>query len=105
MKQKRFESIILNGKSFELDHKIAGAIFVTMTIRGVDDCYGRPSDTKRRIWSDWADWFMSHDGICTVHSYNSNFFTISGIVTDIETSKRYECYITPAHNYCYEVQG
>ena len=94
------KNILLNGKHFELDTKKVG-VNPNMVIRGVSDVYGRPSARKVAIWENWVTWFVSNDGTCTVASHNSNFFTIHGVVHDDVSDEWYECYITPAHNYCY----
>lgn len=102
-KTKRYESIILNEKSFKLDHKLIIPYPVNFRARGVNDVYSKPSETKRAIWVEWSNWFYDNQGFCTVASYNSNFFTIEGKVTDKLTGKKYWCYITHANNYCYEM--
>lgn len=102
MAKKRYETIDLFGKSFELDTKETKR-YVPITRRSIDDCYGRCSNTKRVIWNEWYDWFISNNGLCRVASYNCNFFTIEGYVRDFETQRNYYCYITASHNKCYEV--
>lgn len=96
----KYERISLNGRSFELDIKNAG-VNPSMIIRGIHDVYGRPSDTKVAIFESWARWFIDNEGTVTVRSYNSNFFTLHGVVRDAETGNWYECDITPSHNYCW----
>lgn len=97
---KRWLTIELNGKFFELDTKTAG-VNPNMVIRGIHDVYGRPSATKVAIFEHWARWFIDNGGTVTVRSYNSNFFTLHGVVQDDETGNWYECDITPSHNYCW----
>lgn len=97
---KRWQFIIINGRSFELDTKNAG-VNPNMIIRGIHDVYGRPSDTKISIFESWARWFIGNDGTVTVRSYNCMFFTLHGVVRDAETGNWYECDITPSHNYCW----
>lgn len=95
----RFESIIINGKSFELDTKEAG-VNPNMVIRDIRDVCGRPSETKVAIWEKWVTWFVSNDGACTISSYNSYFFSIHGVVHDYVSDEWYECFITAGHNRC-----
>lgn len=99
---KRYLNINLNGENFILDSKEITTETV-LRIREIDDCYGRCSDVKREIWSDWKRWFIQNNGLCTVSSYNCNFFTIEGYVTDKKTGVRYFCYITRSYNRCLKV--
>ena len=96
---KRYENIIINGKSFILDTREAG-VNPNMVIKGIYDVYGRPSETKVLIWKNWVTWFVSNDGVCTISSYNSNFFSIHGVVHDYVSDEWYECFITAGHNRC-----
>lgn len=100
---KRYEKITLNGRNFTLDHKMAIPYPTDFNVKSVDDVYGRCSDVKRSIWREWSDWFYNNNGMCTVTGHNCNFFTIEGKVDDMETGKKYWCYITYANNYCYEL--
>ena len=102
MAKRRYETITLNGVRFTLDTKDVTSE-TSISRRDVSDCYGRPSLTKLAIFNEWSNWFLNNDGYCGVSSYNCNFFTIHGYVTDKETGKRYYCYITKAHNTCIEV--
>ena len=99
----KYENIILNGEHFELNTKEKKKKTSLSGAYDIMDVYGRCSDTKRAIWADWQKWFLHNDGLCTVCSHNSNFFTIHGYVRDQQTNKEYYCYITYAHNYCYEI--
>ena len=100
--KRRYETITLNGQHFELDTK-ERTIETSISRRNIFDCYERPSSYKVSIYQDWLTWFIDNDGYCGVCSYNCNFFTIQGYVTDKETGKRYYCYITKVHNKCIEV--
>lgn len=95
----KYESIILNGRHFELNTREAG-VNPNTVLRGIHDVYGRPSARKVAIFEDWARWFIDNDGTVTVRSYNSSFFTLHGVVHDYVSDNWYECDITPAHNYC-----
>ena len=103
MSKKRWNYILLNGIGFELDMKNPATYETVGDYGDIREAYNRPSDRKMRIYDDWWFWFRQNNGNCAVASYNCNFFTICGYVTDNQTGKRYNCYITPAHNYCYEI--
>lgn len=95
--------ITINNERFELGKSMTAMDVPNINRRDIDDCYARPSMTKLSIFNEWSNWFINNDGYCGVMSYNSNFFTINGIVTDKESGKRYYCYITHAHNRAYEI--
>ena len=97
------KTITINNETFELGKPITKFDLPACSFNSVDDVYERPSDTKRIIFQSWYDWFVSNDGYCGVQSYNSNFFTLSGLVRDKDTGKEYYCYITYAHNRAYEI--
>lgn len=97
------ENIILNGRNFILSHKMTIPYPNFFRVQGIDDVYGRCSQTKRDIWTDWSNWFQDNCGMCTISSHNSNFFSIEGKVKDNKTGKNYWCFITYANNYCYEM--
>ena len=104
MRKKRYENIKLNGMDFILDTSKKSRIPATFTVSGIHDVYGRCSKTKEDIWYSWSSWFMDNDGLCTISSHNSNFFTIVGYIRDNITGKRYECYITRSYNRCTECE-
>ena len=99
---KKWYNETINNRYFEVN-KVDKVNNHAIGYRDIDDCYGRPSQTKCNIWNSWEDWFHANDGYCTIDSYNSMIFTIKGYFTDKETSKKYYAYITPAHNKCWEV--
>lgn len=99
---KRYQSIDLFGRSFELDTKETIG-YEPISYRDIDDCYGRCSEIKRSIWKQWESWFNANNGYCSVASSNSNFFTIQGYVRNFETREMYFCYITAWHNRCIKV--
>ena len=103
MAKRRYETIKLNGETFILDTQDVTSE-TGISRRDVSDCYGRPSTTKLAIYNEWSNWFINNDGYCGVASYNCNFFTIHGYITDKETNKRYYCYITKSYNRCIEVK-
>lgn len=97
------KTIEINMENFELGKPMTMMEVPNITRRDVDDVYANPSQRKRAIYNEWFYWFHANDGYCGVMSYNCNFFTINGIVTDKESGKRYYCYITYAHNRAYEI--
>ena len=64
--------------------------------------YGRPSQRKIDIWSDWIEWFCDTDGISNyyVSSAGSSTFAITASYRDSEGNK-YIMYITKSHNRIY----
>ena len=97
------KTMTLNGKYFEVGKSITKLELPACSFKSVDDVYARPSNRKRVIFQNWFDWFVANGGYCGVGSHNSNFFTLHGLVIDNETKKEYYCYITAAHNRCYEI--
>ena len=102
---KKWDIETINGERFEVNHVDTYTTAPHVNTRDIDDCYGRPSSTKLRIFNEWSNWFLNNDGYCGVYSYNSNIFTITGVVVDKETQKLYYCYITPSHNKAWEIVG
>ena len=104
--KKRYETITINGKSFELDtkEKVNNPIVFH---KSVYDVYGRCSDTKKKIWEHWANWFNeTNSHMYGVTSHNCNFFTISGVVTWLDQENRpteYFLVITASHNRAWKV--
>ena len=99
--KKKWESITINGVTFELNtkDKVTNPF---VYYRSVCDVYGRCSAAKKDIWEDWASWFRSvNSHMFGVTSHNSNFFTIEGCFTWVdEFNKPVEYYavITKGHN-------
>lgn len=106
MTKKRYETIEINGRHFELDTKETVENPIVF-YKSVYDVYGRCSQTKQNIWNSWADWFNSTNShMYGVTSHNSNFFTISGCVTWLENEKPVEYFlvITASHNRAWRVK-
>lgn len=58
------------------------------------DCYTRPSTRKMYIWEYWNNWFIDQEAwLYGVKSYNSNIFTITGMINHKGTL--YYVVITP----------
>ena len=99
---KRWSTIEINGEDFELDTKEIVKDPIVF-YKSVYDVYGRCSETKKRIWEEWADWFRDcNSHMFGVTSHNSNFFTISGCVNWIDGNE-YFLVITASHNRAWKV--
>lgn len=97
------KAITINGKNFELGKSITKLELPPCSFQTIDDVYANPSNRKRVIFANWLSWFTVNGGYCGIGSFNSNFFTIKGVIIDNETKKQYYCYITHAHNRAYEI--
>lgn len=92
--------IELNNVTFEVK-KVKGELHPIKEVRTLEDCYAKPSDTKRAIYNEWFNWYLTVDSPVyeivnmTVQSYNVNMFTIRMDVFDTETKRFIGCiYIT-----------
>ena len=99
---KRWTLLEINGEAFELDTKETVKDPVVF-YKSVYDVYGRCSDTKKCIWESWSNWFREcNSHMYGVTSHNSNFFTISGVVT--WEDNEYFLVITASHNRAWKVK-
>lgn len=103
MSKKRYENIKLNGVDFIFDNKELLPLPINFKYRSIYDAYETPSIYKIDIWRDWEKWFYENDGYCGINSKNCMQFSITGVVRDSNTGKRYRCEITKAYNRCYEM--
>lgn len=79
--------IKLNNETFEVK-KAKGELHPIEVIRGLHDCYAKPSFLKISIYNKWIDWLAVLDAISkeyhfknlTLYSYNANMFTLLGDV-------------------------
>ena len=82
--------IELNNETFEVK-KAKGELHPIKEVRTLTDCYAKPSDTKRAIYNEWLNWYLTVDSPVyeivnmTVQSYNVNMFTIRMDVFDAKT--------------------
>lgn len=103
----KYEIIEINGRKFKLDTKetVDNPVII---YKGVNDVYGRCSAAKQSIWESWACWFREcNSHMFGVTSHNSNFFTICGCVTWLDSDKKpveYYLKITHANNYAWRVK-
>lgn len=86
--------IELNNETFEVK-KVKGKLHPNTYIRGLGDCYAKPSSIKQEIYNDWRKWYFDTNMNLsfyrlrhfTINSYNVNMFTLSIDVYDLETDK------------------
>lgn len=86
--------IKLNNKTFEV-RKVKGELHPIKEVRGIGDCYNKPSEAKYDIYHSWLKWYkvtnmnvpfyiLRH---FTINSYNCMMFTLSIDVYDMVTDK------------------
>lgn len=86
--------IKLNNETFEVK-KVKGELYTAKELRGLGDCYNKPSNTKHYIYNRWLKWYkvtnMNESFIMlrhfTIYSYNCMMFTLSIDVYDYATNK------------------
>ena len=86
--------IELNNETFVVK-KAKGELHPTTQVRGLGDCYAKPSSAKYGIYNDWLKWYLD----CkmnlslyrlrhfTINSYNTMMFTLSIDVHDKATDE------------------
>ena len=96
----RKKLVTLAGKEFEFYSMLYTPRINTR--RTLHDVYKKPSTLKVAIYNDWINWFNccseNANDFITVESYNTNFFTLSGVVTINDGT--YIIKVTASHNYC-----
>ena len=86
--------IKLNNETFEV-RKAKGELHPIREVRGLGDCYNKPSRAKYEIYHDWLKWYkvanMNEPFYMfrhfTINSYNCMMFTLSIDVYDFSTAK------------------
>lgn len=86
--------INLNNEIFEVK-KVKGELYPIREVRGLGDCYNKPSRTKHEIYNEWLKWYkianMNEANYAfrhfTINSYNCMMFTLSIDVYDFSTYK------------------
>ena len=86
------KTIIINGKIFEVVNKRDREALASTICRhknnfsatDIWDAYGRPSQTKVRIWDEWKDWQCNTPSVTyfEVAGAGSHQFSIEGIYAD-----------------------
>ena len=97
----------INGEYFEIIHSKKTIDFVKWhttheRARTLEECYARPSDTKRAIFKKWNEWAADTWPVVYqfgITSYNSFLFTL-GALYDGELGEGF-IQITTAHNRLY----
>ena len=92
--------IELNNETFEVK-KVKGELH-PLEYKTLVDCYNKPSDIKRSIWSQWIEWLVQLDknaigmyfGSLTVVSYNCMMFTLGCNVYNNDNKLIGHLYIT-----------
>ena len=90
----------LNNKTFVVK-KAKGELHPITQVRTLTDCYARPSEAKKEIYSQWFNWHLTVDSPdyqidnMTIQSYNAWSFTIHMDIFDKKTNNFIGCiYIT-----------
>ena len=67
----------------------------------LDDCYKKPSETKKSIYKSWEDWWLHTEEVhnLSIRSFNSNIFTLEALYDD--GNIRGIIIITPTKNEIY----
>lgn len=93
--------IKLNNESFEVK-KVKGELRPITEVRGLTDCYAKPSLVKQAIFDSWVEWvkqfnlgnenyILKH---LTIESYNCMIFTLSIDVYNLTSQLVGKLYIT-----------
>lgn len=86
--------IEFNNESFEVK-KAKGELRPITQLRGLDDCYAKPSSIKYEIYMEWLKWYLDCKTVLslyrlrhfTINSYNAMVFTLSIDVYDMVTDE------------------
>lgn len=90
----------INGHGFEVKKPINAIPVISR--RDLSDCYARPSVVKQAIYDNWSRWFVYCNSTqFGVRSYNTNMFTIEGIVEHEGTT--YYVYISKTREEIYPI--
>lgn len=88
--------IELNNETFKVRH-FKGKLHPIKEVRTLTDCYARPSETKKEIYRQWFNWYLTVDSLdyqivnMTIQSYNTCMFTIRMDVFDTKTYEFIGC--------------
>lgn len=84
----------INGIDFETHaskyaHIIINSILTDNGLHTLEQCYTKPSETKRAIYNEWREWYLSADNVVMfgIRSCNNFCFNLAGIVTDENTGE------------------
>lgn len=93
--------IKLNNESFEVK-KVKGELQPITEVRGLTDCYVKPSLVKQAIFDSWVEWVkqfnLANENYIlkhlTIESYNCMIFTLSIDVYNLTSQLVGKLYIT-----------
>lgn len=93
--------IKLNNESFEVK-KVKCELCPITEVRGLFDCYAKPSLVKQAIFYSWVEWFKQFNldnekyilKHLTINSYNCMLFTLSIDVYDLTSHLVGKLYIS-----------
>lgn len=112
MRTRRYETVDLNGVTFEYDTKGGKKPeFTKWDYKDIYSAYDRPSYIKQDIWHEWTNWIHNiswrtgdyENNDIWIVSKNAFQFTISGTVINEKTGEILGIHITKAHNYCWSI--
>lgn len=98
----------INGRRFEYNEKhltMDDLCNIAHRTKRLTECYAKPSIAKVEIYNNWQKWFfeLSNAFYFGIDTYNSNIFTLTFIIEDVELFGNpvsdYVVHITPCHNY------
>lgn len=76
------QCIKLNNENFEVK-KVKGELHPNKEVRGLGDCYNKPSKAKHEIYHNWLEWYRIANNEpfyrfrhFIIYSYNCCMFTI-----------------------------
>lgn len=92
------QNIELNNEIFEVK-KVKSELHPITQVRGLGDCYAKPSFVKFNIYNNWLRWYMTDSDKYrlkhfTIKSYNSNMFTLTCDVYNMENEFIGQIYIS-----------
>lgn len=93
----------IDGMIFTFRDGIQNSVLKSDILRGLYNCYKKPSDKKKDIFEIISFWFYNNGGKCGIHSYNSNIITISGYVN--LNGIQIGILITPTYNYFFQLEN
>lgn len=103
------EQKVINGVVFDVKHIAPNELhqkaqYTISHVKLLDECYQRPSITKRAIYNTWFNWFESVEYMYSfgVDTYNTNVFTLSGVL-EYSHGMIEVIHITPTKHILYTV--
>ena len=80
--QRTINEVTFTVKHISPDELHKMACYTVSKVKSLDDCYDRPSQTKKDIYNYWMRWSQSVTDLYTfdVDTYNTSVFTLSGVI-------------------------